>query len=339
MIKQEIKKYSWEAVKNVSVVMLVLLLLIGMIKLCNYLIVDDTNSYTRLTLHEFYQCEENIDTLFLGTSHCFRAYDPKLYAELTGESAFSLGSSSQNIDTSYYLLKEAIKYNEVKKVYLDIYYIFLFFNPEKRELLEANIISDYMKPSWNRLDFIVHCSSEEHYTNSLLPFRRNWQKLGDLDYIRENLKKKNTDSYRNYAPVVYEDERYIAKGFVSSQAVLREEIYHWIPNSDHIDLSDDTSFAISYLEKIVDLCKKENIELILLTAPSYEKYLETKDSYEMIHNFVHNIADTYELEYWDFNLVPKDELSLTVQDFIDEDHLNGSGAEKVTEYLALLVKQ
>lgn len=338
MKKHEITKTSWEAVKAILVLIAVIVVLLGMIRLCNYLIVDDSNSYTRLTLHEFYQCDENQETIFLGTSHCFRAYDPVLYEELTGETAFNLGSSSQNIDTSYYLLKEALKYNDVKKVYLDMYHVFLFFHPGNRELVEANIISDYMRPSWNRLDFIMHCSSAEHYTNSVMPFRRNWQLLGDLEYIRENLQKKNMDSYRNYAPVVHEDERYVTKGFVDSWATLREEDYEWIPKSEQVDLSGDTSFAMSYIHKIVRLCKEENIELILLSAPSYEKYLETMDSYEAIHEFIQEIADRYQLEYLDFNMVPGEELHLTAADFMDVDHLNGSGAQKVTQYLALDVR-
>lgn len=317
----------------------VLGLLCMIVKLCNYLVIDDTNSYTRLTLHEFYESDEEIDTIFLGTSHCFRAYDPVLYEKLTGESAFNLGSSSQNIDTSYFLLKEALKYQDIQKVYLDIYHIFLFFNPDNRELVEANIISDYMRPSINKLNFILKRSSSEHYTNSLMPFRREWQLLGDFEYLKENIEKKKQDSYKNYDPVIYDDEQYIEKGFVASYAELDPDVYEWIPKSEKVDLSDDTSFAMRYLEKIVALCEKENIELIFLTAPSYKEYLETKDSYEMIHDFVEKIAEEYGVVYWDFNMVSDEMLHMTAENFMDADHLNASGAEKVTGYLAKLVLQ
>lgn len=337
MEKQKGLRLAAEAVKILCTVGAVLLLLCMMIKGCNYLVADDTNSYTRLTLHEFYESEEEIETLFLGTSHCFRAYDPMLYEELTGETAFNLGSSSQNIDTSYYLLKEALKYQDIEKVYLDIYHIFLFFNPDNRELVEANIISDYMKPSINKVSFILHRSASEHYTNSFFPFRRDWQLLGDFEYLKENIAKKQQDSYKNYEPVVYDDEQYVAKGFVASWATLNPEDYDWIPKSEKVDLSDDTSFAMSYVEKIAELCRKEGIELIFLTAPSYKEYLETKDSYEMIHDFVQELADKREVAYWDFNMCSEELLDLEAEDFMDADHLNESGAEKVTTCLAELV--
>lgn len=326
-----------EVLKMLSTAVVVLALLCIMIEVCNYLVVDDSNSYTRLTMHEFYESEEEIETIFLGTSHCFRAYEPMLYEELTGEKAFNLGSSSQNIDTSYFLLKEALKYQDIKKVYLDIYYIFLFFNPNNRELVEANIISDYMRPSLNKLSFILQRSSSEHYTNSFLPFRREWQLLGDFAYVKENIGKKQQDSYKNYAPVVYDDEQYVAKGFVASSAVLNPEDYEWIPKSEKVDLSDDTSFAMGYLEKIVELCRKENIELIFLTAPSYKEYLETKDSYQTIHDFVKELAEQYEVEYWDFNMCSEKMLNMNASDFMDADHLNESGARKVTSCLSKLV--
>ena len=77
--------------KSVCMIIGIILIVCILIEGCNYLVVDDTNSYTRLTLHELYENDENIQTLFLGTSHCFRAYDPDLYEQLTGESAFNLG--------------------------------------------------------------------------------------------------------------------------------------------------------------------------------------------------------------------------------------------------------
>ena len=136
----------------------VMFLLLDLVKLCNYLLTDDSQSYTRLTMHELYEradAGEEVDTLFLGSSHCYRAYDPALYEELTGEPAYNLGSSSQNYDTSYYLLREAARLYDLKTVYLDMHYKFLFMDSEDRDLVQANIISDYMRPSRNKLSFLL----------------------------------------------------------------------------------------------------------------------------------------------------------------------------------------
>jgi hypothetical protein len=134
--------------------------------------------------------------------------------------------------------------------------------------------------------------------------------------------------------VVYDDEQYVAKGFVASTATLNVEEHEWIPKSEPVDLSEDSTFARAYLNKIAALCEKENIELIFLTAPSYKEYIEAMDSYEDVHQLIQNLADEYGVEYLDFNEYPQEILNLTSEDFMDVDHLNGYGAKKVTMCLA-----
>ena len=90
-------------------------------------------------------------------------------------------------------------------------------------------------------------------------------------------------------------------------------------------------------EEAVSQWSQENVELIFLTAPSYKEYLETKDSYEEIHEYVKELAKKYQVTYWDFNVCSEEQLHLGAEDFMDVDHLNGSGAEKVTKCLAEFV--
>lgn len=319
---------------------LAVLILVGvLVRLCNYLVVDDADSYTRLTLHELYTSEEPIETIFLGSSHCFRAYDPALYQELTGETAFNLGSSSQNYDTSYYLLKEAISCQPVKTVYLDMYWAFLYSQRDGRDLVQANIISDYMRPSLNKLDFVLHMSAPEHYTNTVFPFRRNWRLLGDLSYLRENLRRKGEESYRNYEPVINEEEYYAGRGFVYSTCELKPEEITWWEKFGKIDLSGDDSFVMSYLDRIAALCEEEGIQLIFVTAPSYVQYLEVVGPYDPAHQRILELAEKYQVPYLDFNLCKEEYLGLSAGDYMDVDHLNGQGAGKLTKTLSELRNQ
>ncbi len=45
-------------------VTILITVLIG--NMLNYVLVDDTNAYSRITLHEMYETDKNIDVLFLG---------------------------------------------------------------------------------------------------------------------------------------------------------------------------------------------------------------------------------------------------------------------------------
>ena len=86
------------------VLLAVLILLAGLVRGLNYLVVDDADSYTRLAMHELYTGEEPVETLFLGSSHCFRAYDPALYEALTG-----YGYRCIKPDGAFYLFVEALE--------------------------------------------------------------------------------------------------------------------------------------------------------------------------------------------------------------------------------------
>ena len=313
----------------------VIALLCGLIRLCNYLLMDDSQSYTRLTMHELYEradAGEEIDTLFLGSSHCYRAYDPELYEELTGRTAYNLGSSSQNYDTSYYLLREAARLYDLKTVYLDMYYKFLFMDSEDRDLVQANIISDYMRPSLNKLSFLLTTTEAKNYTNRFFPFRRSWQELGDFAYVRENLAKKQAESYRKYEPVTVEADRYAGRGFVWSDARLDVDAITWWGNFGKVadDMQLDTTYPVSYIEKIVSFCREHDIRLVFVTAPSLNQYLEAIGPYDSAHAYVQKLAERFGVEYLDFNLAKTEYLELTADDYIDVDHLNGTGAEKLT---------
>ena len=316
-------------------IMAVIALLCGLIRLCNYLLMDDSQSYTRLTMHELYEradAGEEIDTLFLGSSHCYRAYDPELYEELTGRTAYNLGSSSQNYDTSYYLLREAARLYDLKTVYLDMYYKFLFMDSEDRDLVQANIISDYMRLSLNKLSFLLTTTEAKNYTNRFFPFRRSWQELGDFAYVRENLAKKQAESYRKYEPVTVEADRYAGRGFVWSDARLDVDAITWWDNFGKVadDMQLDTTYSVSYIEKIVSFCREHDIRLVFVTAPSHNQYLEAIGPYDSAHAYVQKLAERFGVEYLDFNLAKTEYLELTADDYIDVDHLNGTGAEKLT---------
>lgn len=315
----------------------------ALVKICNYLLVDDAESYTRLTLHELYETAEqgeSIDTLFLGSSHCFRAYDPELFEELTGKSAFNLGSSAQNYDTSYYLLKEALRYQDLKTVYLDMHYKFLFIDKKDRDLVQANIISDYMRPSLNKLRFLLTTSEPKDYTNRFFPFRRNWQKLGDVSYLEEIWNSKRDESYRNYEAVRLEQEYYAGKGFVWSSEELDADAITWWDNFGKIkeDMDSDVTYTLNYIERIVELCKSEGIRLVFVTAPSYDTYLEAVGPYDEAHQYVKKLAEDYGVPYLDFNLCRREYLNLGQESYLDVDHLNGQGAKVLTELLAELDK-
>lgn len=84
-----------------------------------------------------------------------------------------------------------------------------------------------------------------------------------------------------------------------------------------------------FAERILSLCQENGIQLILYSSPSPKNW-----SYAM-HNGLGAFAQQYGLEFIDFNLI-QDQIGIDWNtDCLDDgDHVNLSGAMKVTDYLS-----
>lgn len=64
---------------------------------------------------------KQVDLLFVGSSHVYRGYDPRIFTS-QGIEAFNIGSSAQTPFNSYFLLKEYLPKIKAKYVVLDLYW-------------------------------------------------------------------------------------------------------------------------------------------------------------------------------------------------------------------------
>lgn len=89
-----------------------------------------------------------------------------------------------------------------------------------------------------------------------------------------------------------------------------------------------------YLQGIISRCKKNDIPVLLYSAPSPKNYTYSR------HNTIQNFADENNLPYLDLNLKSQ-ELKIDWQDDTMDrgDHLNLKGAKKVTAYMGNFISQ
>lgn len=88
-----------------------------------------------------------------------------------------------------------------------------------------------------------------------------------------------------------------------------------------------------YLNKIFNLCEKNNIKVILLSTPSVRNW-----NYEK-HNSIQEIAQKNNIDYLDMNLSDDVNINWTEDTKDRGDHLNYSGAKKVTMALGNYLEQ
>lgn len=127
----------------------------------------------------------------------------------------------------------------------------------------------------------------------------------------------------------YPEENY--KGFAFRSTVQPYENGEYMQETEQREGMTDT--VITYMEKIENLCREKKVKLLLLGTPSPINYNYRR------HNSVRTYAAEHSLDYLDLNL-KLDEVGIDWKiDSLDKgDHLNLSGAHKVTKYLGKYLK-
>lgn len=300
---------------------------------CDFLLTDDIHAYSRVMLQELYAQAGGIDTLFLGSSHCYRSVDPALVDEKLGVHSFNAGTSQQLPDGSYYLLREAAAENALDTVYLEMFYTG-YNNVKSSDVpLACYLITDYMDPaSPGRYRYLWEMGGLAAFADLLLPARHT---IADPGELPELWRAKLTDGYEpgNYAYVTYPDEgeAYRGNGFVYTWGTPGYG-FHTV-----MDLDADaplSSFGWEYLGRIADFCSGQGIRLVLFTAPLPGAYAADTQNYQAYVNALRAFAARSGSEYWDFTLYRDNQtLDMQVEDYADAHHLNGQGAEKFTAVL------
>lgn len=337
---KEWKKYGKRLLKVICAVVLCSVLTDGL----NYMYVNaEQDAWNRIVWHNYYEEKENIDYLYLGSSHVYLSLNPVRLDELNGKNNFNLATSSQRLNGSYYLLREADKEHDLEHVFVELYYQYTIgrhgrFLSERAGRMTNWRNTDYMKNSLNRLEYMLSMSTSEYYVDSFFPFVRYREKLFDLDYIRKQIAYKKSEDYLNYS---YMSERgeyaeeYRDKGYYYSTVELQPNSLMCVCDGEKWESEPMTEEAEKYLRDIIEYCQDKGIKVTFFSAPMYDLQLlqaEWYGGYDTYVKQVQSIVAEYGVDYYDFNLCKETYLPMQgLEDYRDLHHLNSKGAEKFTE--------
>lgn len=306
-----------------------------------YLIVDDTNSYTRVMMHEFYD-QDNIDIVFCGASLCYRSFDTNVLDSELKANTFNAGSSSQTIAVTYYLLKDCLDRYNVDHVFVELSPIMAsIYKDDITDMTGVYIITDYMRMSTNKIQLLFAESDPASYANSFLIARRNWQDIYNMEYLGSLLEKKSSDIYTNYKYnyLKYDTEWYKGKGYVESEYQVTEGTFNDYYTSYDIKLENIDSSWFDYVNKIIALCEKKETKLTFVCAPLSEYLISYYgEDYDNYHNKISNIANQAGIEFWDFTLAKEDFFPNDAKYYMDSAHLNMYGAQILSKLIAQIIK-
>ena len=209
---------------------------------------------------EYYANAGNNDVIFIGDCEVYENFSPITMWEKYGITSYIRGSAQQLIWQSYYLMEETFKYEKPKVVVFNV--LSMKYDTPKstgdqsqREAYNRMAL-DGMRWSASKWNSIMASMTEEEkekeamysYLFPLLRYHDRWSQLSGEDF--KYWFKKDTVS---------------DNGYLMQVGVQPFENEHKEPPLADYEFGENSWY---YLDKMVELCEKEGVELVLIKAPS-----------------------------------------------------------------------
>lgn len=277
---------------------------------------------------EFYEIEPNtLDLIFIGSSHSYCSFDPEIIDGVLGTNSFNFGSPLQHADSSYYVLKEVLKYHKPEVVVFEIYWDMI---DDEFELKQADTVISAIDNEEFEKDFVRNAFPLNELVKYLFKPVRYQQDV--FNYWNKELKEKAEEKIS-----LIEEEKVTSPGvsYHRSRGFIYSDII--IPESEFYETNQFVGFdgakwefdatQKSYIEKLVELSKDEGIEIIFVTAPIANVSMEYIENYQALHEKIANLANELNVPYRDYNVVNMEKNLFVNENFRDDAHLNYSGVE------------
>jgi len=259
----------------------------------------------------YYQEPKNtMDVLFVGSSHVYSGYCPAILWREYGVSAYNVYAWSMQPWTAYYYICEALKSQSPDVVFLDVSSICLGVGvPDTTLIYEQNREQNTkFNAGLTRFLLTVETLTPVSETFDLELYHNRWKDWRSLE-------------------LVYEPE--VPHAFLRNFGALFTQLdYKIFDYSFYTDVMPPGDRQTKYLEKIVSLSEKEGFKLVFVCTP----YTTNKEQ-TFILNWTRQYAQEQGIDYLDFLGAEGEACGFDYQyDMADGDHVNFSGAFKITRY-------
>ncbi len=270
---------------------------------------------------EYYEEEKDPDVrehdvVFIGDCEVYENFSPAVLWQEYGINSYIRGSAQQLIWQSYYLLEDTLRYETPKVIVFNV--LSLKYNEPQKEAYNRMTLEG-MKWSMSKVKSIqASMTDSEHFLDYVFPILRYHSRWSDLD--------KEDVEYLFHSKRVSHNGYYMRVDVKPAENVPAGQ-----PLADY-------SFgenALSYLDKMTELCEEKGIQLVLIKAPSlypywYDEWEEQVEAYAEEHGLLYvNFLELTEEAGIDFS-----------QDTYDAGlHMNLSGAEKLSRYFGQILTE
>ncbi|MBL7965272.1 MAG: SGNH/GDSL hydrolase family protein [Flavobacteriales bacterium] len=229
-----------------------------------------------------------VDLLFIGSSHAYRGYDPRIFAR-HGNTSFNLGTSAQSPLNTRAIIRHVVDPKAVKLLVIDVY--------------EGAFATDGLEST---ADLTQNCSSDAAATEMVWHLKdpRGLNMLA-LRHLRRD------------APAMYRDSAYVEAGF-SQRTDSLKTVAHTAP------MPPVQSAQRRHFQAMLKQCHARSMRVVLVDHP--KPSTADRERHAQWAEWVRTEAEHYGIPFIDLAFdhgLPIHDL----HHFYDHNHLNQAGVE------------
>jgi len=236
---------------------------------------DYSNDHTRRKWNAYYDFtgKQDVDVVLVGNSHLYTGLSPENLSTALGANCFILASPGTTLTDTYFSLKEAIKVCKPKIAIVETFTINDYHSHE----LKAGALADQLKSFSARKDILEKAASTPVLFTSgnyLSAWSNSIRNHSFIFTDREQI-EKNIDLLRNKPEE--RKELYLGRyirfttGLEDSTLLKYNKPGFVGYDGRKYKMSDE---AREYITKTVELCRKNNVQLVFLTLPMYHRHVK-----------------------------------------------------------------
>lgn len=254
--------------------------------------------------------DNTIEVACFGNSDLYSSMIPNIVWEKSGITTTMVASPLQSIRQTYYMVEQLFEKQSPKVVVIETDMLYKHMPDRTRDYANEENSEKLMDTIIDRAD----PDAVDDYVKSkfsIFVFHDKWKALF------KGHKMADRDLYSH--------------GYHISVKIKPFKLEDHMKYSEYEDEMTKTQEA--GLLEVMELCKKNNIQVLLMEVPSMNSW-----SYER-HNYMTRFAEEHGAKFLDFNVIWKDLEIDENKDFRDRgNHMNYYGATKVSAYFAEYLK-
>lgn len=261
---------------------------------------------------EYYEEDHDFDVVFIGDCEVYENFSPQVLWDEYGINSFIRGSAQQLIWQSYYLMEDTLRFEKPDVFVFNI--LSMKYNVPQSEAYNRMSI-DGMKWSGAKIHNVsASMTEEEEFADYLFPILRYHSRWSELS--KEDVK------YMFHAdPVTF-------NGYYMRCDVLGVDPES-VPKGKPLGDYNFGSNSYEYLDKMVELCEKNGVQLVFVKAPSLYPYW-----YDQWEEQIEQYAQAHDILYINYlELIDELGIDFSTDTYDAGLHMNLYGAEKLSRHI------